>query len=681
MDLQKPLSPDAPQAQEEAVALGSSERQPSAGAKPEEKPQEDFGALLEQYDAAFGRIAEGEVVRGRVLQVLGNEVIVDVGYKSEGMINIAEFRNEAGEVSVAPGDEIDVLLERTENRDGYVVLSREKAEKMKIWNEIESAYRESRPIMGRIIERIKGGLAVDVGVRAFLPGSLVDLRPVRNLDSLRGKEYPMRVIKVNRRRGNIVLSRKAVLEEENSEKKQRTLENLAEARTLQGTVKNITEYGAFVDLGGLDGLLHITDMSWGRLNHPSEVLSVGQELNVVVLKFDRERERVSLGLKQLTTDPWLEVPESYPVGARVQGKVVSLTDYGAFVELEPGVEGLIHVSEMSWSKRVKHPSKIVNPGDMVEAIVLDADVGARRLSLGLKQIEPNPWDMMAQKYPVGTHITGQVRNLTEFGAFVEVEEGIDGLVHISDLSWTKNIKHPSDVLKKGDTVEAVILKVDTENQRLSLGIKQLQPSHWDEFFKRARVGDLIRGKIIRLAEFGAFIEIEEGIEGLCHISELSEERLEQPQDRFKTGDEVTAKIIRLDQAERKVALSINAVGADAERADLEQYLQSRDSGSISLGDLVGEIPAESGTALYSTREEEEEAARTAGQLTGYEEPAADSSAEASKSADTEKAATPEGQEASKSADTVKAAAPEEPEASKSADTEKAATPEGQEASK
>jgi small subunit ribosomal protein S1 len=619
MDLHKPLSADASQAGEEVAnyALGDAGREPGGGSR-SPVPEEDFGALLEQYDRAVGRLAEGAVVRGRVLKVLNNEVIVDVGYKSEGIIDIAEFTDESGNIHIAVGDEIDVLLEKTENKEGYVVLSREKAEKMKVWNDIESAYRESRPIKGRVIERIKGGLAVDVGVRAFLPGSLVDMRPVRNLDALKGKEFPMRVIKVNRRRGNIVLSRKAVLEEENTEKKKRTLESLQEGRTLRGTVKNITEYGAFIDLGGLDGLLHITDMSWGRLNHPSDLLNVGHEVEVVVLKFDRERERVSLGLKQLAADPWLKVPDSYPVGTRLRGKVVSLTDYGAFVELEPGVEGLIHVSEMSWSKRVKHPSKIVNVGDTVEAVVLEVDLGARRLSLGLKQTEPNPWSVMSSKYPVGTRITGKVRNLTEFGAFVEVEEGIDGLVHISDLSWTKAVKHPSELLKKGDTVEAVILKIDTENQRLSLGIKQLQPSQWDEFFRRARVGDLVRGKVTRLADFGAFIEIEEGIEGLCHVSELSEERLTHPQERFAVGDEVTAKIIKLDTPERKIGLSIKASLADAERADLESYLKSKDSGGISLGDLVGEISAEAGTALYSSREEELEAARAAGQLTGYE---------------------------------------------------------------
>ncbi len=623
MDLHKPLAAQ-PTDDPEAAAnftLAASGRSPHAGAEPPEA--EDFKTLLAQYDSAVGKLAEGEVVRGRVLKVLANEVVVDVGYKSEGLIDIHEFTDEAGQIHVAVGDEIDVLLERTENKDGYVVLSREKAEKMKVWTDIERAYRDGVAIKGRVIERIKGGLAVDVGVRAFLPGSLVDVRPVRNLDALRGKEFPMRVIKVNRRRGNIVLSRKAVLDEENTEKKKKTLEGLQEGRVLRGTVKNITEYGAFIDLGGLDGLLHITDMSWGRLNHPSEVLNVGSDIEVVVLKFDRERERVSLGLKQLGADPWLKVTQSYPVGTRLRGKVVSLTDYGAFVEIEPGVEGLIHVSEMSWSKRVKHPSKILNAGDMVEAVVLEADGTARRLSLGLKQTEPNPWASMADKYPVGTKITGKVRNLTEFGAFIEVEEGIDGLVHISDLSWNKSLKHPSDVLKKGDSVEAVILKIDTENQRLSLGIKQLQPSHWDDFFRRVRLGDVVRGRIVRLADFGAFVELQEGVEGLCHVSELSEERLGHPQERFKVGDEITTKVIKLDIPERKIGLSVKAVAVDEEHADLQQYLKNRDSGSISLGDLVGDIPAEAGTALYSTREEELEAARAKGQLTGYEKPAGD----------------------------------------------------------
>src|SRR5215510_7908148 len=452
---------------------------------------DEYARLLDVYDNSVRNIAEGEVVKGTVLKVTPSEVIVDVGYKSEGIIPVGEFLDENGEVTVQAGDIVDVLLERTEDREGYVVLSREKAEKMKIWDEVEKAYAERKVVIGRVIERIKGGLAVDIGVRAFLPGSQIDVRPVRNLDALRGQELRMRVIKVNKKRGNIVLSRKVLIEEENAEKKKTTLDTLAEGKVLRGTVKNLTDYGAFIDLGGIDGLLHITDMSWGRVTHPSEVVRVGAEIDVIVLKYDPGTERVSLGHKQLVPDPWSNVVERYPVGIRVTGKVVSLTDYGAFIELEPGVEGLIHVSEMSWSKRVKHPSKLLNVGDMVEAMVLGVDPGARRISLGLKQVESNPWHELASKYPVGTTITGKVRNLTEFGAFVEVEDGIDGLIHISDMSWSKRLKHPSEVLKKGDDVTAVVLSIDAENQRLSLGLKQLETDVWEHFFNTHRAGDVI----------------------------------------------------------------------------------------------------------------------------------------------------------------------------------------------
>ena len=453
----------------------------------------EFTRLLDLYDNSFRNIAEGEVVKGTVLKVSENEVVVDVGYKSEGIISVNEFLDENGAVMVQAGDVVDVLLERTEDRDGHIVLSREKAEKMKIWDEVEKAFAERKVVIGRVIERIKGGLAVDIGVRAFLPGSQIDVRPVRNLDALRGQELRMRVIKVNKKRGNIVLSRKVLLEEENAEKKKHTLETLAEGKVLTGVVKNITDYGAFIDLGGIDGLLHITDMSWGRVGHPSEVLKVNENIEVVVLKYDQATERVSLGHKQLVADPWTTVMDRYPAGARVSGKAVSLTDYGAFIELEPGVEGLIHVSEMSWSKRVKHPSKILNVGDTVEAMVLGVDPSARRISLGLKQVESNPWHELVGKYPVGTKINGKVRNLTEFGAFVEVEDDIDGLIHISDMSWSKRIKHPSEVLKKGDVVEAMVLSIDAENQRLSLGLKQLATDIWEDFFSRHKVGQNDRG--------------------------------------------------------------------------------------------------------------------------------------------------------------------------------------------
>src|SRR5712671_2359593 len=545
-------------------------------------PQE-FSRLLDIYDNSFRNIAEGEVMKGTVLKVTPSEVIVDIGYKSEGVIGVDEFLDERGEVTVQPGDTVDVLLERTEDRDGYVVLSREKAEKMKIWDEVEKAYAERKVVIGRVIERIKGGLAVDIGVRAFLPGSQIDVRPVRNLDALRGQELRMRVIKVNKKRGNIVLSRKALLEEENAEKKKHTLETLGEGKVLKGVVKNITDYGAFIDLGGIDGLLHITDMSWGRVGHPSEIFKVNDEIDVVVLKYDPATERVSLGHKQLITDPWANVMDRYPVGARMSGKVVSLTDYGAFVELEPGVEGLIHVSEMSWSKRVKHPSKILNVGDSVDAMVLGVDATARRISLGLKQVETNPWHELAEKYPVGSKIVGKVRNLTEFGAFVEVEDDIDGLIHISDMSWSKRIKHPSEVLKKGDKVEAMVLNIDAENQRLSLGLKQLATDIWDDFFSRHQVGQTVEGKVVRVTNFGAFVELDEGIEGLIHVSELDDSKGGEKID-LQVDQTYQMKIIKLVPAERKIGLSIRAMKSDEFRTDWEEYAGKTGSSETTLGD-------------------------------------------------------------------------------------------------
>jgi small subunit ribosomal protein S1 len=546
----------------------------------------EHAQLLDIYDNSFRNIAEGEVVKGTVLKVTPSEVIVDVGYKSEGIIAIDEFLDETGEVTVQAGDIVDVLLERTEDRDGYVVLSREKAEKMKIWDEVEKAYAERKVVIGRVIERIKGGLAVDIGVRAFLPGSQIDVRPVRNLDALRGQELRMRVIKVNKKRGNIVLSRKALLEEENAEKKKHTLETLAEGKVLKGVVKNITDYGAFIDLGGIDGLLHITDMSWGRVGHPSELFKVNDEIDVVVLKYDAATERVSLGHKQLITDPWANVMDRYPVSARMTGKVVSLTDYGAFVELEAGVEGLIHVSEMSWSKRVKHPSKILNVGDSVDAMVLGVDPTARRISLGLKQVESNPWHDLADKYPVGSKINGKVRNLTEFGAFVEVEEEIDGLIHISDMSWSKRIKHPSEVLKKGDVVEAMVLNIDAENQRLSLGLKQLATDIWDDFFSRHHVGDTIEGKVVRMTNFGAFVELDEGIEGLIHVSEIDDTPRAGKEGKIDltVGETYPMKIIKLAPTERKIGLSIRALKSEEFRADWESYQESAGDGTATLGD-------------------------------------------------------------------------------------------------
>jgi len=560
-------------------------RRQAASYEDEQVDPQEYARLLDLYDNSFRHIAEGEVVKGTVLKVTETEVVVDVGFKSEGIIAVDEFLDENRQITVQPGDVVDVLLERTEDREGYVVLSREKAEKMKIWDEVEKAYSEKKVVVGRVIERIKGGLAVDIGVRAFLPGSQIDVRPVRNLDALKGQDLRMRVIKVNKKRGNIVLSRKVLLEEENAEKKKHTLETLAEGKVLRGVVKNITDYGAFIDLGGIDGLLHITDMSWGRVGHPSEVLKVNDEIDVIVLKYDPATERVSLGHKQLVADPWSAVSERYPVGLRVSGKVVSLTDYGAFIELEPGVEGLIHVSEMSWSKRVKHPSKILNVGDSVDAMVLGVDATARRISLGLKQVEQNPWHDLAEKYPVGTRIKGKVRNLTEFGAFVEVEEDIDGLIHISDMSWSKRIKHPSEVLKKGDVVDAMVLNIDAENQRLSLGLKQLATDIWDDFFSRHHVGGTIEGKVVRMTNFGAFVELDEGIEGLIHVSEFDDTHGQEKID-LQVGETYQMKIIKLSPAERKIGLSIRALKSDEFRSDWEAYQESTGTGEATLGEHI-----------------------------------------------------------------------------------------------
>ena len=559
------------------------EKKPASGqfVIPQGEEEENYEQLLDQYGAR--KFEEGEVMKGTVLKITDTDVVVDIGYKSEGSIPVTQFIDGTGKVFIKVGDVIDVLLEDTEDGDGHIVLSKEKAEKVKVWEEVEKAHNENTIIRGRVIERIKGGLSVDIGVRAFLPGSQIDVRPVKNLDSLKGKEIECRVIKLNRKRGNIVLSRKLVLEDEQTRKKAFTLEALKEDADVRGIVKNITDYGVFIDLGGIDGLLHVTDLSWGRVNHPSEMFNVGDEITVKILKYDREKERVSLGYKQLTPDPWTLVRQVYPVGARVTGKVVNITDYGAFVELEAGVEGLIHVSEMSWSKRVKHPSKLLQIGQDVEAVVLDVDMENRRISLGMKQTEPDPWSTLAERYAIGSVIAGRVRNLTDFGAFIEVEEGIDGLVHVSDIS-PRRIKHPSEVLKKGERVEAVILNIDTDNHRLSLGIKQLQPDVWEQFFTSKNVGDMVRGRVVRHAPFGVFVELDEGIEGLCHMSEIDEEDRPNIENRFKLGEEGDFKIIKLSPTERKIGLSHKALAEDAERREYDTYRDAADGGAT-LADL------------------------------------------------------------------------------------------------
>src|SRR5437762_1207155 len=521
----------------------------------EELSPQEYVHLLAQYENTFKNLKEGQIIRGRALTVTPSEVIVDIGYKSEGIIPASEFTDFSGKVMVKPGDGVDVLLERTEDQNGYVVLSKDKAEKMKVWDEVERSYRSGSTVRGRVIDRIKGGLAVDIGVKAFLPGSLVDVKPVKNLESLRRKELDLKVSSVDKKRGNIVLSRKAVVEIEQEARKRETLQLLEEGRVLRGVVKNLTDYGAFVDLGGLDGLLHVTDMSWGRVNHPSDLVKVGDEIDVVVLKFDRETERVSLGTKQLTEDPWAHVPTKYPAGSRVSGRVTNVTDYGAFVELEEGVEGLVHVSEMSWSKKVKNPSKLVSPGDSVEAIVSDVNPDARRISLSLKDTLPDPWESVVQKYAIGSRVDGKVRNLTDFGAFVEIEEGVDGLVHVSDMSWSKRIKHPSEVLKKGDEVEAIITSIDEENRRISLSIKEFQPNDFQTFRERHQQGDVDEGTVSPVADFGVFVQNEGLVEGLMHVPETPLPRGEKPQEHYHEGEPVSVRILRIDETEMKIGLS------------------------------------------------------------------------------------------------------------------------------
>jgi small subunit ribosomal protein S1 len=546
----------------------------------------DFEALFEE---SLRTVKPGGVVKGRVVGVTSTHVLIDVGYKSEGQIPIQEFTDRQGKVSVKVGDDVDVYFDSQEGEGGGIVLSRQRAENLKIWEDLEKAFNEERGVEGLIVGKVKGGFKVDVGVPGFLPGSHVDIRPNRNLDRFIGTKDRFAILKFNRARGNVVVSRRALLEKERDGLKQEILKILEEGVILEGTVKNITGYGAFVDLGGIDGILHISDMSWGRINHPSEIVQVGEKIKVVVLKFDAEKERISLGMKQLTPDPWHTVAEKYPVGSRVQGKVISLMDYGAFVELESGIEGLIHISEMSWTRKVSHPSKILQVGQQVEVVVLNVDPGHRRISLGLKQIMANPWEAAKDTYPVGTIVKGPVRNITDFGIFVGIEEGIDGLVHISDLHWTKKIKHPSELYKKGDIVEAKVLGVNVENERFSLGVKQLTPDPWKVVADRYPVGSKIKGQVTSVPDFGVFVRIEEGVEGLIHVSQLSSERVDKPSSIFKVGDEVEAEVVSIDPTDRKIALSVRALRRTEERLEMENYLKrEKEGGRFSFESLLGD---------------------------------------------------------------------------------------------
>ena len=561
------------------------------GGESSDTSEDDFSDsdnFMKLYEESLKSIQEGEVTKGEIVQIGKEYVLVDIGYKSEGQISIVEFHDPDGQMTAKVGDEVEVLLERGADDEGTIILSKEKAAKIKIWDDIKEIYENDGVINGTILSRVKGGLSVDIGLQAFLPGSQVDLRPVRDMDSLVGTAHDFKIVKYNKRRGNIVLSRRALLEAERMSLREETLSSLEEASVLTGVVKNITDYGLFIDLGGIDGLVHITDMSWGRVGHPSEIHQVGDEIKVKVLSFDRERERVSLGIKQLAPDPWSNAEEKYPVGMKITGKIVSLTDYGAFVEVEEGVEGLIHVSEMSWTRKVRHPSQIVTVGDEVETMVLNLDVNKKRISLGLKQVEPNPWDIIEEKYPVGTVIEGKIKNITDFGIFLGIDEGIDGLVHISDISWTVRIKHPSEVYKKGQEVQAVVLNIDKDNERFSLGIKQLATDPWDEIPEKYKPGTRVTGTVTNVTDFGVFLELEEGIEGLVHISEISTDRRGNPLSQFQVDDVIQAKVLNVSRKDKKIGLSIRKLDETSEKDVFQSYLDNPQEATSNLGTLLRE---------------------------------------------------------------------------------------------
>jgi len=548
---------------------------------------ESMAELMDLYEESFKRFAEGEVVNGKIISVDKDHVLVDIGYKSEGQIRIREFE-EDGVIKAEVGDSVEVMVEWWDDENEVVVLSKEKAEKVKVWDDIKNRHEADETITGTITSRVKGGFSVDIGVQAFLPGSQADLRPIRNLDEMVGKDFEFKILKYNRKRSNIVLSRRVLLEEEREEKRTKTLSSIHEGKVVAGIVKNLTEYGVFVDLGGVDGLLHITDISWGRVKHPSELFSVGDEINVKILSLDLERERVSLGMKQLTEDPWASAVTKYPVGSRISGKVVSLTDYGAFVELEEGIEGLIHVSEMSWTRKIRHPSKVVSVGEIVDSVVLDIKPENRRISLGMKQAAPNPWDVISDKYPVGTTIEGKIKNITDFGLFIGIDEGIDGLVHISDISWTKRIKHPSEIYKKGDLIQAIVLEIDKTQERFSLGVKQLQTDPWDTVAERYEVGKEITGTVTNVTDFGVFVELEEGIEGLVHVSEISKEKIKTPVGQFEVGQMLTAKVMNINSDERRIGLSIKRLDMEDDQELLSEYVSNMGPATSSFGEILRE---------------------------------------------------------------------------------------------
>ena len=600
------------------------------------EPQEDVQEtdnFMELYEDSLKSIQEGEVVKGEIVQIDKEYVLVDIGYKSEGQIDIQEFIDPEGNLTANVGDKVDVLLERREDDEGVITLSKEKAAKIKVWDQIKEIYEKNDTIKGTILSRVKGGLSVDVGLQAFLPGSQVDLRPVRDMDSLVGTEHEFKIVKYNKRRGNIVLSRRALLESERMALREKSLQLIEEGSVIEGTVKNITDYGLFIDLGGIDGLVHITDISWGRVGHPSEMYQFGDEIKVKVLSFDKERERVSLGIKQLTLDPWSEAEEKYPIGTRVSGRVVSLTDYGAFIEVEQGVEGLIHVSEMSWTRKIKHPSQILSVSDIVDVIVLNIDVPKKRISLGMKQVEPNPWDIIEEKYPVGTTIEGKIKNITDFGIFIGIDEGIDGLVHISDISWTKRIKHPAEIYKKGQEIQAIVLNIGKDSERFSLGIKQLTSDPWDEIPEKYKMGTRVTGTVTNVTDFGIFVELEEGIEGLIHISELPKDKMENPLSRFQVDDVIQAKVVNVSREEKKIGLSIRKLEEESEKDILKTYIDNRQEATSNLGELLKEEMINKQQQALSENQESEETEASESNLEAKDE-ITDSSSEESPSKDT-----------------------------------------------
>ncbi len=587
---------DRPQSEVEASAPAApAEASPAEASQAEAAPEmSDMESMSELYEESLRRVQEGEVVKGRIVSITKDFVMVDIGYKSEGQIPIHEFTTPEGEVTAQIGDEVEALMESREDEEGPLMLSKNKASKIKVWEEVSYAYHHDTEVMGTVVAKVKGGLSVDLGgIIAFLPGSQVDLAPMRLTDHLIGEKFPFRVLKFNRKRRNVVLSRRIMLEKAKGEAKATLLATLEEGKILEGVVKNITDYGIFVDLGGLDGLLHITDLSYGRVRHPADLFKVGDTITVKVLSFDREKERISLGLKQLTPDPWSLVEERYAVGTRVTGKVVSLTDYGSFVELEPGVEGLIHISEMSWTRKVRHPSQVLTVGDVVETTVLELEPNRKRISLSLKQVEPNPWEVIGEKYPVGSVIEGKIKNITDFGIFIGIDEGIDGLVHISDISWTKRFKHPSELYKKGQVVQAKVLYIDKENERFSLSIKDLTPNPWQTIDQRFPVGSAVSGPITNITDFGLFVEVEEGIEGLIHISELGRDK--QKMAALKVGDVIRAKVIHASATERRIGLSIRKLETDEEQSHYRDYMHSRTEATTNIGDLIRETLEEKQT--------------------------------------------------------------------------------------